>query len=167
MVWARSQRKSLVSSPVDINVNDLINTTIGVYQLAAKEKNIELKSELGIDNFFISADWSMADTVLLNLVNNAIKFTPSSGTVTITAKQNNGKVRIIISDTGIGMDKTRIENMFSIDSETKTRPGTNMESGTGLGLIVCKELVELNGGEIGVESTLKKEVIFGSNYRRL
>jgi len=156
LLWARSQRKSLVSSPVDINVSDLINSTVGVYQLAAKEKNIELKSELDSDDLFIRADWSMTDTVLRNLVNNAIKFTPSFGTVKITEKQNNRNVRIIISDTGIGMDQSRLGNLFSIDNHDKTRPGTNMESGTGLGLVVCKELVELNGGEIGVASTLNK-----------
>ncbi len=160
LIWSRSQKKSLVASMNLLNVNEIINVAIAVHQLAADEKNIALRAKIIDDKLTIYADWQMIDTILRNLINNAIKFTPNSGSVTVSANRIDNMVLINVSDTGIGIDKTTISKLFKIDSGLTSRKGTNYESGTGLGLIVCKELVELNKGKIGVNSIVNR----GSNF---
>jgi CheY-like chemotaxis protein len=98
--------------------------------------------------------------VIRNLLSNAIKFTPSGGTVTISAKSTENCMTVIyVKDTGIGIPDTIRNNLFRIDANTK-RPGTNGEQSTGLGLLLCKEFVEKNGGKIGVESLQEGGSVF-------
>ncbi|MDM8158583.1 AAA family ATPase [Labilibaculum sp. K2S] len=154
LVWARSQKKALVSNPKSMNVNELIDSAVAVYRFAAEGKNITLETVRLEEDVFIYADWQMTNTILRNLINNAIKFTKNGGKVQVTTKRVNQKILITISDSGIGMDKETLEMLFKIDIKSISRTGTNNETGTGLGLVVCKELIELNHGEIGVESTV-------------
>ena len=93
----------------------------------------------------------MLNTVLRNLVSNAIKFTHKNGEVKISAKQNEKNVIISVTDTGVGMSKEKIGKIFNI-SEKVTTYGTEDETGTGLGLILCKEFVEKHNGKIWIES---------------
>jgi signal transduction histidine kinase len=94
----------------------------------------------------------MIETVLRNLINNSIKFTPENGTIEVNAKLDQEKVVISVIDNGIGISKEDVLNLFRIDSSVK-RKGTNNEDGSGLGLILCKEFVDKNNGTIFAEST--------------
>ena len=94
-----------------------------------------------------------------NLVNNAIKFTPAKGSVTIDAARNGDWAEIEVSDTGVGISADRVARLFRLDEKTST-VGTFGETGTGLGLHLCKELVERQGGRIPVESTEGEGSIF-------
>lgn len=91
---------------------------------------------------------------------NAIKFTPNDGKIILLAKESGGMIEVSISDTGVGMSKEVLENLFKIENKS-TMPGTAQEMGTGLGLILIKEFVEKHGGKIWVESELGK----GSNFK--
>jgi signal transduction histidine kinase len=93
----------------------------------------------------------MVETILRNLVTNAIKFTPKGGRIDVTAIEKDGFLYISVKDSGVGMTKEALGNLFRIETSFTTR-GTENEKGTGLGLILCKEFAEKQGGQIGVES---------------
>ena len=95
----------------------------------------------------------MCDTILRNLFSNAIKFTKKEGCISFTSSVNDGICNISISDTGVGMTTDQIENIYS-DSCYQSTVGTNNEKGTGLGLVLCKEMVEKNRGTINIKSEL-------------
>jgi signal transduction histidine kinase len=120
----------------------------------AKAKNLTLVSSIS-DTTTVFADKNMLDTVIRNLVSNAIKFTPVNGKVEILSEEKDGEVEITISDTGVGISPEDIEKLFRVDI-SHTTIGTGEEKGTGLGLILCKEFVEKNGGRIWVESEVGK-----------
>ena len=102
----------------------------------------------------------MIDIVIRNLVNNAIKFTPEGGTITIQYETTQtGQAKVSVSDTGVGMSSSVAKTIFSLSDNVTTR-GTNGEKGTGLGLTLCKELVELNGGRIELKSKPNKGSTF-------
>jgi signal transduction histidine kinase len=101
----------------------------------------------------------MLNTILRNLISNAIKFTYSGGKISIDSVATDNFVKVSVADTGTGMTEDSMEKIFRIDTKYTT-PGTNEEKGTGLGLILCKELVEKQGGEISVSSELDKGTIF-------
>ena len=115
------------------------------------------KKEIGIrynvpEDLIVFADENMFGSILRNLSSNAVKFTPKGGNVIINAKPiPNDLVEISIKDTGIGMNKEMVENLFKLDIDTN-RTGTDKEPSTGLGLIICKEFVEKHGGKLWVES---------------
>jgi signal transduction histidine kinase len=96
---------------------------------------------------------------LRNLISNAIKFTPTGGTILVKARQQNDFISISVIDSGIGMTKEQVEALFNIE-KTYTTNGTNGEKGSGLGLVLCKEFVERNNGTITVESQIGKGSTF-------
>jgi signal transduction histidine kinase len=102
----------------------------------------------------------MLKTIILNLVSNAIKFTNSGGRININAEENSGNVIISVSDNGVGITPDNLAKLFDI-SEIITTKGTAKETGTGLGLLLCKEFVEKHGGKIWVESEVGK----GSDFK--
>jgi len=102
----------------------------------------------------------MMNVILRNLIANAIKYTPNSGQISISATIQQKMVEMVVSDTGVGMNTNTIQSLFKL-GETKSKKGTNGESGTGFGLLLCKEFVEKNGGKIWVESELGK----GSHFK--
>ncbi len=99
----------------------------------------------------VYADKAMINTVLRNLVTNAVKFTATGGRINISGKISRGKVKISVSDTGMGMSKSTVNKLFRIDTNQST-PGTLQETGTGLGLILCKEFITKHNGRIWVKS---------------
>jgi signal transduction histidine kinase len=101
----------------------------------------------------------MIDTVVRNLLSNAVKFTTSGGSIDLSARVSGDIIEIAVVDTGVGIDENAIEKLFQID-EKYSKPGTAGESGTGLGLILCKELVEKNDGSIRVESEIGRGSTF-------
>jgi two-component system sensor histidine kinase/response regulator len=121
-----------------------------LYEQNLKNKKIEFGNSIKPD-LFAFGDKSMTETILRNLISNAIKFTHPGGKITVFSDIENEMAIIKVKDTGVGIEKENIPNLFIIDAGFSTK-GTTEESGTGLGLIICKELVEKQKGKIWVES---------------
>jgi len=158
--WSRSQTGNLNFSPAVVEYQRILDNSLSVLRSLADQKNIVIKT--GNDpELKIFADPLMIETVLRNLINNAIKFTPEGGQIEVSAKEADGQILISVSDTGIGISQEETQNLFRLDSKVK-RKGTNNEDGSGLGLILCHEFVNKHNGQIWVESTPGKgsEFIF-------
>jgi signal transduction histidine kinase len=113
----------------------------------------------------VNADKNMLSTIIRNLVSNAIKFTHSGGRVTISSRIVNDLVELSIKDTGVGIKKENLNNLFKVDKSISTK-GTANEEGSGLGLILCKEMVQMHGGNILVESEPGKGTTFLFNLKK-
>ncbi|MDA3844187.1 MAG: ATP-binding protein, partial [Candidatus Kapabacteria bacterium] len=157
LTWSRTQIDNISFNPETININrffqDYLNKT---------ETNAELKGISILVNFSedirIIADKNMLDIVIRNILSNAVKFTPPKGMIFCTASAENSFVKIKIRDTGIGISSENLKRLFKIDSKYAA-VGTSNEIGSGLGLIICKELIERNGGKIEVASTSGKGTV--------
>ncbi len=148
--WSRTQTGRIQISLKRHDIGVIINNLVVFFQTGFDTKNIHIQTHLE-PNLFLLGDKHMLETVIRNLLSNAIKFTPENGFITITTKTNRNKAIISISDTGIGIEKKELAKLFKIESNYST-PGTNKETGTGLGLILCKEFIEKQGGSIAVSS---------------
>lgn len=164
LTWSRSQSGNIEFSIRKIKIKTLINEIVLLSQPIAQNKSIILLDKTETD-ISVYADKNMISTVLRNLITNAIKFTNKNGVVTVTVKnaKNQEFVEISVSDTGIGIPEDIIHDLFLLN-KNKSTPGTGKESGTGLGLILCKEFVEKQGGKIWVSSEFGKgsEFVFTS-----
>ncbi len=149
LTWSRSQRGKIDFKAKAFDLNMLIQENINLYRLSADKKAIQLK--------YISNQWqaygdrNSINTVLRNLLGNAMKFTKDGGTIEVNVSSEDHLHFIKVMDDGIGISAENQKKLFRIDQKLK-KEGTHGEKGTGLGLIICKEFVEKNGGEIGVES---------------
>ena len=156
LTWSRMQREDgMKVTPEPIALRELLLETITILKPTATQKEIELNLTLK-DELWVQADRYMVETVVRNLIGNAMKFTPRRGKVTLAAcpgGQNGdpGYVTLCIRDTGIGISAENLKKLFRIDTQLTTK-GTEKETGSGLGLLICKEMVERNGGQIWVES---------------
>jgi len=159
LTWARSQSGKIVPKKERIDLKISINKVIGLLNENAQNKQISIVNSIP-DEVFIATDKNMLETVIRNLISNAIKFTPQKGEVTVSVAKQPSAYEISVSDTGTGMEKEVLETLFKIGS-TKSLNGTDGERGTGLGLILCKEFVEKNGGTITVESVVE----IGSTFK--
>lgn len=148
--WTRLQSGRLDVDKTKINLKDLIEETITLYKSNAELKGIILSSNTP-DDISVHADKYMIETVLRNLISNAIKFTYINGAVKIKAVKKDNYAEITIADNGIGISAENQKKLFRIDEQFKS-DGTADEKGTGLGLILCKEFVSKNGGTISVDS---------------
>ncbi len=161
LLWARSQMQDIDYELDVFCMNDLIDENIRLLNESAKNKSIELINDLQYV-VQVYADRNMTSTIVRNLISNAIKFTHSFGKIIISAKQSNADEKMVdfsVTDNGIGMSEQLITEIF----EKKTGPielGTNNEKGSGLGLLLCKEFIEQQGGKISVESQKGKGSIF-------
>ncbi len=155
--WARSKSGTLAFNPKKINLHNLIEVNITFNKQAADKKKIRIQSEIDEEYIIALGDENMINTVLRNLISNAIKFTPNKGSISIKCGpfSESGFVLLEVSDTGVGILSKDIDCLFRIDSN-KTTKGTEGETGTGLGLILCKEFVEKNNGTIWIESEVEK-----------
>ncbi len=158
--WAKSQTGRLNFTPEIVEYQSILDNSLEVLRSYATQKNIEINTGHNPD-LKLFADPLMIETVLRNLINNAIKFTPDGGHINVDAREIEGEIRISVCDSGIGMSEEETQNLFRIDSKVR-RKGTNNEDGTGLGLILCNEFVHKHNGKIWVESTPGKgsEFIF-------
>jgi len=156
--WSRSQEGRLQYYPETMDVRKLIMSTIKLLKYAANQKKIIINYQLDF-NLKITADKNMLNTVIRNLVSNAIKFTKEGGKIEVIAKRENNKIIISVSDTGTGIKKKDIDKLFKIEEGFRSK-GTNKEGGTGLGLLLCKEFVEKQEGQIWAESTYGKGSTF-------
>jgi signal transduction histidine kinase len=159
LLWARSQTGTISFRQVPIDLKIQAEESIELVALQAARKNISIISDFKTDGL-ISGDVNMMNTILRNLLTNALKFTPRNGEVRVGIFQNNGFYILSIKDNGIGIPADKLKNLFSIDTAHKTK-GTDQEPGTGLGLILCKEFIEKHGGRLEVESEVGK----GSEFR--
>ena len=147
--WSKSQMQNLEPKAELFNIQDIFKNKISLVEQKVEQKRIILIDESRRD--FIYADRSMIEIVIQNLITNAVKFTRVGDSITVSNSDHNGKSLICIEDTGVGISRENIDKLFQ--SGTYTTRGTSNEKGTGLGLTICKELVELNKGRIWVEST--------------
>ncbi|HUS86944.1 MAG TPA: two-component regulator propeller domain-containing protein [Bacteroidales bacterium] len=154
LTWSRSQRGKIQINKERFNLKELVTNSVECYMPGADKKNLQIinnisdKIEIEVDKFTISM-------VINNIINNAIKFTPKGGKITISALTVDDRIKLIVQDTGIGMSQETVAKLFRIDESYSTL-GTNKEKGTGLGLIICKEFIEMNKGSIEVKSEAGK-----------
>jgi len=156
--WSRSQTGRIEFNPMEFDLNDVVKDTLELLGPQAKAKEI-LLTDLLTDNNFIFSDIEMIRTVIRNICSNAIKFTNKGGNIIISAISNNKSVKLKIKDDGIGMDNKTLNGLFNLSTHN-SKKGTMNESGTGLGLILCKEFVEKNKGTIEVSSVLNEGTEF-------
>lgn len=148
--WSRTQTGALVINPESFDISETVKENIDLLSGPAKEKNISLENK-SLDRMMVYADKNMISTVLRNLINNAVKFTEPGGKAAVCIRDLGDVVEARVTDTGVGMRPEVIKNLFSTKHYLSTL-GTANEKGNGLGLVICKEFVEKNGGHISVES---------------
>jgi len=148
--WSRTQTQSIEYKPDAIDLNEIINNNISVLKSSATNKDITVTLKVP-SNTTAFADENMTRTVIRNLLSNAIKFTRPGGKIEISASETGNYIEVCIADNGVGISKENQKKLFKIDKQFKSY-GTSNEQGSGLGLILCKEFVEKNGGKIWVES---------------
>ena len=148
--WSRIQTGTISYQPERLKIKRLVDNVASLYEQNLKNKEIEFINSLK-PNFFVFADKSMTETIFRNLISNAIKFTYPGGRIIISSEIENEMIIIKIKDSGVGIEQENILKLFRVDAGFSTK-GTTEESGTGLGLIICKELAEKQQGKIWVES---------------
>ncbi len=155
--WARLQIRNVDYAPQWCRVNDIIQPTAEVYANIAQQKEISI--QVNSNELLAYCDQGMAETVVRNLINNAIKFTHKGGTVEILATDAENYIEISVRDNGTGMNDEQRQACFHINAGLRTQ-GTNGETGSGLGLAICKDMVEKNGGSLKVKTQLNQGSTF-------
>ncbi|MCK5137269.1 MAG: ATP-binding protein [Bacteroidales bacterium] len=150
LTWSSSQRGKIKCDPVRFNLSNLIQENINLHKLPAEKKGIELFSPTE-DAVYAHGDRDMINSVIRNLMTNAVKFTDRDKKVEVKVLKKEKNIEVCIVDEGIGITKENLRKLFRIDEKFKST-GTAGEKGTGLGLIICREFIEKNGGEITVQS---------------
>jgi signal transduction histidine kinase len=156
--WARIKTGRIKLNPEAIELNKIIDKVLHLFMKNAQEKKILLEAEAN-HAVYVFADLNMIEVIIRNIVSNAIKFTNKEGKVIINTEVINEFVQISVRDNGVGMNNEAVLKLFKV-GQNVSADGTQNEKGSGLGLILCKEFVELNGGEIFVESELGKGSTF-------
>lgn len=151
--WALLQTGMIPYNPKSVSLNTIAEENLDLFRPIAEAKNISLSNEITRD-LTVHADANALQTIIRNLLNNAIKFTPQGGEVSIQTEEKNDKVFIKINDTGTGISAEKLEKLFTLNK--KSTAGTAGEKGSGLGLMLCRELVELNKGTIRAVSEVGK-----------
>ena len=159
LIWANSQSGNLDFNPQEFELMQKVSDVISLLEVQSVNKNIHIYNKTK-NNICVFADKNMLETVLRNLISNAIKFTDIKGEVQIYSITNSEFVEITVKDNGVGIAQSDIDNLFSIEVKNSSM-GTANEEGTGLGLILCKDFVEKHGGKLWVDSTINK----GSEFK--
>jgi PAS domain S-box-containing protein len=150
LLWANSSRGKLTYEPRKIGLMEIVDSNFNLLKNLAMKKNIALTNNIAKD-YAVLGDKNMINSLLQNLITNAIKYTPNDGHIGLSAENENEFIKITIKDNGIGISEDIKDSLFKLDVNPSTR-GTAGEHGTGLGLLLCKEFVEKHGGRIWVES---------------
>ncbi|MFY7908178.1 MAG: sensor histidine kinase [Emticicia sp.] len=148
--WSISQMGGIKPKFETCKVQRIINEELELLTLSAKNKGIQIKNQID-ESLALKADKNHLAFIFRNLVQNAIKFSNTGGEIDLSYAKENGKVKISVADNGVGMSDETLKQLFKLE-QTNSKMGTNAEKGTGLGLILTKEFVEANGGNISVES---------------
>jgi len=162
--WAKSQKDVISYRPEKLDISRLVKTNVQLTKRQADAKNIGISSEIN-GEVWSYADHNMVNLILRNLISNAIKFTEEGGQVTISAKEQTDYWFVTVKDTGIGIEPKDLEQLFDPNAHLSTY-GTNHEKGSGLGLLLCREFIEANGGEITVESQKGKGSSFTFSLKK-
>lgn len=155
--WSKSQMQGSTVNLVKTNLLSLLQSTLEMEKANAQKKGIDLGFAIP-PQLVVIADENMLQLVVRNLISNAIKFTPAGGTIRIDAIIFANECKLTVKDSGIGISEIKQKHIFSIEAEPEY--GTNNEKGVGLGLVLCKEFIELQGGRIGFESNEQKGASF-------
>ncbi len=157
--WSRIQLGTIQFNAEVVDIASILERTYNLLRSQADQKQITLKVDM--THLDVVADRNMIATVVRNLISNAVKYTPRGGQISVTlmTRPEQGKVYISVQDSGVGMDEERVAGLFDI-TQTKSTPGTDKEKGSGLGLILCKELVALHDQSLHVESEKGKGSTF-------
>ncbi len=147
--WSRVQTGSIRFNPAPFDIHNLTGKILPLFDIVIVSKNLKINNKT--ESLIVHADKNMISTVLRNLISNAAKFTGQEGRITISASRLKNMAEITVSDTGTGIPEKDIPKLFRIDVHFTTT-GTSQETGTGLGLILCKQFVEKNNGEIWIKS---------------
>lgn len=159
LAWAKTQLGRSICNPVSFGIESLINDTVRQTSPQARLKHIDIVAGM-IDDVTIQADHNMISTALRNLLSNAIKFSFPDGVIKINTRLTDGLLEISITDEGTGMPPETLQSLFSLNEQVPSTKGTANEKGTGLGLILCREFVERNGGTIHAVSEVGKGSTF-------
>jgi len=162
--WSMIQRNMIECKPVNINLYEVVSNIIEISNQNAKKKNIFLSNNVDTGTV-VYADVNMLRSVVQNLISNAIKFTQSEGRIIVSSIEKDGFVEVSVQDSGTGIESDEFSKLFNL-SKLFTTKGTAEEKGTGLGLPLCKEFVEKNGGKIWVESEVGKGAKFTFTLRK-
>jgi signal transduction histidine kinase/ligand-binding sensor domain-containing protein len=158
LTWSRSQRGKIKYDPVRFNLTNLIRENINLHRILAEKKGIMLHAT-ETDEIYAYGDRDMINSVLRNLMTNAVKFTGPDGKVEVKVHSGDEHIEVSVVDEGVGISEENMKRLFRIDEKFKST-GTAGEKGTGLGLIICREFVEKHGGEIWVSSKPSKGSTF-------
>ena len=156
--WAKVKTGRINYEPVEINLKKILDKAIFLYEDNAAKKSIFIAIDVD-DKISVSADPNMVEVILRNLISNAIKFSARKSMINISSENGKDFIKINVADTGVGISKNKIDKIFQVGSNVSTL-GTENEEGSGLGLILCKEFVGINKGEISVESQTGKGSTF-------
>ncbi len=150
--WSKLQNGYLKCCPVVIDLSGMVRDNIELLEVFARNKEIKLISGIQ-EKVIVFADFQMLNIVIRNLLSNALKFTGKNGKVEITCKTTDDKIILCVSDNGTGISPEQVKNLFDKNHFVRTK-GTENEEGTGLGLKLCREFIEMNKGKIWAESTV-------------
>jgi signal transduction histidine kinase len=165
LTWARSQTGTIQYRPQELNLFAAVHRAMHPLLNKAETKNIIIDVHIS-ENLSVFADHDMLNTILMNLLGNALKFCRKGDSVTVAARDDGHHVTVSFCDTGVGMDNQMLEQLFGLGNQRKST-GTDGEQGTGLGLVLCKEFVERNGGKIWAQSSVGKGSIFSFTLPKL
>lgn len=152
LIWAQMQTGRMNFMPISFNVASVVDQVAMLFQLQLHNKNLILETAVPPDSMCY-ADKNMIITVIRNLLSNAVKFTAEGGRILLKAKKQNEKCVLELTDSGVGMSQEMCEKLFRIDAR-HTTTGTAGEQGTGLGMVICVDMVQKNGGTLEVHSEL-------------
>ncbi|MBE0648892.1 MAG: PAS domain-containing sensor histidine kinase [Bacteroidales bacterium] len=152
MTWSQLESGRMPFNPEHFDIANIISEVTSLLKVVAEQKHIHVENKIS-PNTQVFADKEMVSTVLRNLISNAMKFTQTGGIIKFSSVNEKNELIVTITDNGVGISKERIDKLFTI-SESSSTLGTQKEKGTGLGLILCKEFIEKNKGEIWIESSL-------------
>jgi signal transduction histidine kinase len=150
LIWSKAQLTGVNPDPTNVKLRDVAQEVVRINKLAARQKKIILVCRV-LHETTAYCDHEMLKSVIMNLLTNALKFTPTGGAVTVYEENSADNIKLIVEDTGVGIAPEDIEKILSPSTHFTTY-GTNNEKGTGLGMIMCKEFVEKNNGELSISS---------------
>jgi signal transduction histidine kinase len=152
--WVKANRRRQDTTPQYVNLSLLVEENLTGLNSKIDEKEIRLEKEIG-ENIPVYGDKMMINFVIQSLLNNAIKFSNNNGIIRISCNKIGDRAELLISDNGIGIPKENLEKLFNLD-ELVTTPGTGNEKGSGLGLMICRDFVEVNNGKLILNSEFGK-----------
>ena len=162
LIWARSQQNTIKFEPENLKLHDVADETIREVKAQAEKKHITLINNISTQQE-IFADKQMLQTIIRNLSGNSIKFTNEGGLIVINSKEDEKNVTVIVEDNGVGMTKETISQLMLVNKNRSTN-GTQGETGTGMGLLICKEFIDKHHGNVNVESEVGKGSKFFINF---